>query len=81
MDGNLALIFGLVLAAMWIIFRSLRRRDRAYSHNKPDTKTEAKANGELLTQLAKFEGRIQVLERIITDDPLELRTQFRELGG
>lgn len=75
------LVFGFALGALWIIFRRPRhekRRDRS-AHREADARREIEA--ELLDQLGRLEERVKVLERIVTDDPNELRRQFRDLGG
>lgn len=92
MDPDLILIFGFTLAALWIIFRRPRlrpphlrqpHRDRRYPEGGPERRPaedEEVASRELLEQLARLEERVKVLERIVTDDPRELRKQFRDLA-
>jgi DnaJ-domain-containing protein 1 len=83
-DPDLMLIFGFALAAMWIIFRRPERLRRRRRHRQGPETQEAQdsqeANRELLDQLARIEERVKVLERIVTDDPQELRRQFRNLA-
>ena len=55
------------------------RRSRRAAEQETEARQEVEA--ELLEQLARLEERVKVLERIVTDDPNELRRQFRELGG
>jgi hypothetical protein len=63
------------------------RRARGRSADCPRNQREAEARTaretsvELLDKLARLEERVKVLERIVTDDPAELRRQFRDLGG
>jgi len=84
-DGDLALIFGFILVALWIIFRRperLRRAQhaqRAQRDSSPADETKA-ISQELLKQLVRIEERVKVLERIVTDDPGELKRQFRDLA-
>lgn len=76
------LILGFTLAALWIIFRQPRHRER---RSRDDHAAEAQAaheaSAEMLDKLARLEERVKVLERIVTDDPQELRRQFRDLNG
>lgn len=76
------------LAVLYIIFGSIfgklpgfrgsGRRGRREFHALQEE--AEKQNSELLEQLARLEERVKVLERIITDDPNDLRRQFRDLG-
>lgn len=82
MDHDLILIFGFTLCALWIIFRRpewRRRHSRKDAEPKPAEEHEI-VNRELLEQLTRIEERVKVLERIVTDDPRELRKQFRDLA-
>lgn len=82
MDLDLLLIFAFVLAALWIIFRRPGRsrwRPRQTPEHETAAESSQAANRELLDQLARIEERVKVLERIVTDDPGELRKQFRDL--
>lgn len=81
MDLDLLLIFGFVLAALWIIFRRPERARRLREKLKGERPAESSetANRQLLDELARIEERVKVLERIVTDDPGELRKQFRDL--
>ena len=83
MDGDLMLILGFTLAALWIIFRQPRHREQRRSRDQraAEAAAEREASAEVLEKLARLEERIKVLERIVTDDPQELRRQFRDLGG
>lgn len=78
MNGELGLIFGFTLAALWIIFR----RPGRYRHRDWHAEDTAarEANAELRAELDRLEERIRVLERIVTDDREDLRRQFRDLG-
>jgi len=57
----------------WLIVMSKRR-------SKKQERSEDGARSELLDSLARLEERIQVLERIVTDDKSDLSRQFRELA-
>jgi hypothetical protein len=41
----------------------------------------ADVNTDLVRQIAELEDRVQVLERIVTDDRYELKQQFKNLGS
>lgn len=62
---GLVLIFKLIKVA--IVYNKLPRRDDA-------------ANKELLERLNQVEERVQVLERIVTDERYDLKRQFKDLG-
>ena len=84
MDIDLAMILGFTLIAMWMIFHRpswrRRRHERSEGADAPAEADKALAQ-EMLDQLNRLEERIQVLERIVTEDPNDLRRQFRDLGG
>lgn len=63
----LAICFVYSLLSAW-----LRQR------NKSDKAAES-INAELLARLTKAEERIQVLERIVTDERWDLKKEFRDL--
>jgi len=62
---GLVLIFKLIKVA--IVYNKFPRRDDA-------------ANKELLERLSQVEERVQVLERIVTDERYDLKRQFKDLG-
>jgi hypothetical protein len=77
-------IFGMlfVLAILWMVFGSVRRRNRERGKDREDIEERLSLrNSELLDELARLEERIRVLERIVTDDPNDLKRQFRDLAG
>ena len=78
---QLLLILGFALAAVGIISRrpGRRRRHREESGSAEPRHSSA-VSQQLLDQLARIEERVRVLERIVTDDPQELRRQFRDLS-
>ncbi len=79
MNGNLAMIFGFTIAALWIL--STRHPHLFSRHADRDGRGEdGDVNAELLDQIDRLEERVRVLERIVTDDPKDLRREFRELG-
>ena len=71
-----------VLAILVIIFGSpllgKRRRQRQERHDQGDRSVDSE-QAAMLEQLARLEERVKVLERIVTDDPNDLRRQFRAL--
>ena len=83
--GELTVILGFTLAALWIIFRRPGSREPWHRERRTRAREESDAandvDGELLEKLARLEERVKVLERIVTDDPHDLRRQFRDLGG
>jgi hypothetical protein len=64
----IAICFAYSLLSAW-----LRQR------GKVDKAAES-ANAELIARLARAEERIQVLERIVTDERYDLKRQIDELG-
>jgi hypothetical protein len=64
----LAIVFGFPFAAI----RTGRRAKERNAFNES-------ANEELTSRLAQIEERVQVLERIVTDDRADLRRQFKDL--
>jgi DnaJ-domain-containing protein 1 len=71
-----------VLAILVIIFGSpllgKRRRQRQERRNEGDRSVDSE-QAAMLEQIARLEERVKVLERIVTDDPNDLRRQFRAL--
>jgi hypothetical protein len=51
----------------------------AIVHNKLPRRGDA-VNNELLERLKQVEERVQVLERIVTDERYDLKRQFKDLG-
>jgi len=79
---DLILTFAFALAVVWIIFRRPHRFSRRERNElEREDRERAEAESELLDQLARLEERVKVLERIVTEDPNDLRRQFRDLGG
>ena len=80
-------LFGMlfVLAILAIIFRypygRNRRHRRAEREHEEELRTVNEHNADLRRQIDQLEERIRVLERIVTDDPNELKRQFRDLGS
>lgn len=62
------LVFGYKLLIQLMARKTQRRGDEV-------------ANGELLQRLAQVEERVQVLERIVTDERFDLKQQFKDLGA
>jgi hypothetical protein len=51
-------------------------------HNKSVTpRRDGSVNAELLERLRQVEERVQVLERIVTDERYDLKQQFKDLGA
>jgi len=72
-----------VLAILAIIFGSICGWFPPGRHSKRERRDRAELEESLRTQmserLAQIEDRIRVLERIVTDERIELRRQFRDL--
>jgi hypothetical protein len=73
------------LAVLCIIFRypnfgAKRHRQAAREHDEA-LESAQRENTELKRELERLEERIRVLERIVTNDPNDLRRQFRDLGS
>jgi hypothetical protein len=64
----IALSFGYKLIAAW-----MRSREQSRS-------SDESANAGLVQRLEQLEERVQVLERIVTDDRFELKQQFKDLA-
>jgi cell division protein FtsB len=73
------------LAVLCIIFRypnfggKLHRR--ASRERDEALESARRENTQLKRELEQLEERIRVLERIVTNDPNDLRRQFRDLGS
>jgi len=63
-----ALSFGYKLIVTW-----MRTRAQSRPSDEP-------ANAALLQRLAELEERVQVLERIVTDERFDLKQQFKDLA-
>ncbi len=50
-----------------------------YLDSRGDMETSSKEQQRLLSRIDEMEERIQVLERIVTDENYELKRQFRNL--
>jgi hypothetical protein len=70
--------FALAMVALVGIFKLIRL---AIIHNKRPPRRDDSVNAELLERLRQVEERVQVLERIVTDERYELRQQFKDLGA
>jgi len=68
--------FALLMFALVGIFKLIRL---AIIHNKSAPRRDE--NAELLERLRQVEERVQVLERIVTDERYDLKRQFRDLGA
>jgi hypothetical protein len=64
----IALSFGYKLLAAW-----MRSREQSRS-------SDESANAGLVQRLQQLEERVQVLERIVTDERFELKQQFKDLA-
>jgi cell division protein FtsB len=71
------------LAILAIIFGSIFGFPLALARLKHKAKerevVDESEHAEMTTRLTQLEERIQVLERIVTDERTELRRQFRDL--
>jgi 5'-3' exonuclease len=88
LEEFMGMLTGIII--VYIIFGSIfgrlpgfRRSDRRERQRERDEIEEQarRQSAELMDQLSRLEERIKVLERIVTDDPRDLRRQFRDLGG
>ena len=70
--------FALAMVALVLIFKLIRL---AVVHNKSTHRREDTVNAELLERLRQVEERVQVLERIVTDERYDLKRQFKDLGA
>lgn len=64
----IALSFGYKVILSWMRSRELSRS------------TDESANKALVQRLEQLEERVQVLERIVTDERFELKQQFKDLA-
>jgi hypothetical protein len=70
--------FALAMVALVLIFKLIRF---AIAHGKRPPLREDPLNVELLERLRQVEERVQVLERIVTDERYDLKQQFKDLGA
>jgi len=70
--------FALVMVALVGVFKLIRL---AIIHNKIAPRRDDPLNAELLERLHQVEERVQVLERIVTDERYDLKRQFKDLGA
>ena len=70
--------FAIALVALVLIFKLVRL---AIVHSKRTPPRDASVNAELLERLSHVEERVQVLERIVTDERYDLKQQFKDLGA
>jgi hypothetical protein len=71
--------FALALIALLLIYKAIKL---ALVHNKtaPSRRDDA-VHAELTERLPQLEERVQVLERIVTDERWDLKRQFKDLAG
>jgi hypothetical protein len=50
-----------------------------WMNNRAQTGAQEPARAELLKRLEEVEERVRVLERIVTDEPFDLKQQFKDL--
>jgi hypothetical protein len=70
--------FVLAIVAIVLIFKLIRV---AIVHKSTAPARDDSVNRELLERLQQVEERVQVLERIVTDERYELKQQFKDLGA
>ena len=70
--------FAFALVALVLIYKLVRT---AIVHNRRAPRRDDAVNTELLERLRQVEERVQVLERIVTDERYDLRQQFKDLGS
>jgi hypothetical protein len=70
--------FVLAIVAIVLIFKLIRM---AIVHKSTAPRRDDSVNAELLERLHQVEERVQVLERIVTDERYELKQQFKDLGA
>ena len=70
--------FAIAIVALVLIFKLVKL---AIMHNKAAApRRDDPVNAELLERLRQVEERVQVLERIVTDERYDLKQQFKDLG-
>jgi hypothetical protein len=70
--------FALAMVALVLIFKLIRF---AIAHGKRPPRRDDPINVELIERLRQVEERVQVLERIVTDERYDLKQQFKDLGA
>jgi hypothetical protein len=70
--------FALAMVALVLIFKLIRA---AIVHKSVTPRRDDTVNAELVERLRQVEERVQVLERIVTDERYELKQQFKDLGA
>ena len=70
--------FALAIVALVLIFKLIRL---AIVSNKSTPRRADAVDAELLERLRQVEERVQVLERIVTDERYHLKQQFKDLGA
>jgi hypothetical protein len=70
--------FALAMVALVLIFKLVRL---AIVHGKRTPRRDDPVHAELVDRLRQVEERVQVLERIVTDDRYDLKQQFKDLGA
>ncbi len=70
--------FALAMVSLVLIFKLIRM---AIVHKSTEPRRDDSLNADLLERLRQVEERVQVLERIVTDERYELRQQFKDLGA
>lgn len=71
--------FALALIALVLIFKLVRLAIVQARSAQP--RRDDNVNAELVERLRQVEERVQVLERIVTDERYDLKRQFKDLGG
>lgn len=75
--------FQFILGIIFLVF-SFRLLSQYIKQRGEDRRAKNDAakdeNSDLVRQLQQLEERVKVLERIVTDDPDDLRRQFRDLN-
>ena len=69
--------FVLIVIVLVLAFKLIRL---AIVRNKLPARRDDAVNKELLERLNQVEERVQVLERIVTDERYDLKRQFKDLG-
>lgn len=71
--------FALALISLVLIFKLIRLA--IVQTRSTAVRREEAVNAELTERLRQIEERVQVLERIVTDERYDLKRQFKDLGG
>ena len=69
--------FALAIVALVLIFKLIK----AAMLHKGTHRRDDPGRAELLERLKRMEERVQVLERIVTDERFDLKQQFKDLGA